>query len=96
MKADAARNPFSKIVWVIFVSWLALLIFGLAAFPYAPIRPEGESFVNKKGTVFTETQYRHFKVWEATYLFMSLAVFSLAAGKVIYRRFRRQGLKLLL
>ena len=58
---------------------VAIMLYGVIRYPYAPIRPRDDgSYRDKAGQVYTEAQFRSFRMWEQSLLgsFTVLAVVS--------------------
>ena len=72
------RGPVTKALFVAcFVTGLiaaAILVYGIIAFPDAPIRQTASGYVSKHGTPHTRDEYEQFKLWEK----LVLASFGLA------------------
>ena len=79
------REKIGGIVFVASWLWMMLLFaYGLLRWPYAPIRPVGELFLDKKDHEFTEEVFLQFKAWETT-LWMSF--FGCAAAVLLTHLF---------
>jgi hypothetical protein len=67
-KAARRRGPVGKALLVVcFLSALiaaATLVYGIIAFPDAPIRQTGSGYIGKQGAPHTREDYERFKLWE--------------------------------
>lgn len=80
-EARRRRRPLAKILLALALASAlaaaATLIYGIYAFPDAPIRKASEGFQNKQGLPRSQDDYERFKIWEkamfagfgATFLF---------------------------
>jgi hypothetical protein len=66
------HRPASLVCLVFFLFTGAVMAFGLAVFPLAPLRQVGDTFVDKLGRPHTAEDFRLFQRWEATLMVTSM------------------------
>lgn len=52
---------------ITFIVFIVILIYGFLVYLHAPIKPDGDIFTDKDGTIYTYGQYIDFKHWEFAY-----------------------------
>jgi hypothetical protein len=77
-----------RVTIIVFFGFVAVMFYGIALFPHAPLRRDGGAIVDKLGRPETIERYRHFRIWERSLIVAGgvMAVSYLAAGIDRYRR----------
>lgn len=80
----------ARTMLIFFLCSVLLAAIGIAKYPYAPIRPDGSGYLDKKNNSYSAEEYKHFKIWEnallVTGLLTSVSIAAYYVGKKIKKR----------
>lgn len=74
---------------VLFICSVLLAAIGIAKYPYAPIRPTGSGYFDKKNNAHSVDEYRNYKIWENSLLVVGLLTSVTTFGYHIVRKLKK-------
>lgn len=67
------------------------MIYGIYNYPYAPIRQRSGTFQDKRGNLFSESEYAGFVRWEYALFISGAGTFALVFAGLLFTRKGRKG-----
>jgi hypothetical protein len=77
-------------IWLAGVALVALImLYGVARYPYAPIRSRDGGYFDKAGKEYSESDYHRFTFWERSLFFSAGGLFVISVPLLITERRKR-------